>query len=609
MFLSKYTEMKHIIDYMIYFIHGVHTMPELLNQKLDTSLQTSLTASAEELEKSESLSFGYLPAEKMWEVIVRYTGNLGEVLSDFPGIAYYELMGGYGILYVPAGLVDAVAELDAIIYMEKPNALYFEDYDGKRASCITAVQTTSPSQFSGKGVLVGIIDSGIDYAHPDFRNADGSTRIAALWDQSLEDAAPAPGETAYRGLFTAEQINEALAAPTEAERYAICPSVDLSGHGTHVAGIAAGNGAASSGLFRGVAYESALLVVKLASPMQGGFPSTTQLMRAVDFCLSESLRRKMPLALNLSFGNTYGSHSGTSLLETYLNFAAAQGQCSIAVGSGNEGAEDGHINGRLTSLENQNVEFTVSDYTASLTIQIWKLYEDDMNLSIGSPVSGDSILLPGRAGIFRYTLGQTELLVNYGVPSPYSIYQEIRVDLIPKNSYLDSGIWSITLIPRRIRDGAWEMWMPSASVRNYGTRFLTPTASTTLTIPSTASQVITVGAYDSATDQPASFSGRGDTWGTNQSKPDLVAPGVDITSCAPGGGYTARTGTSMATPFVTGSCALFMQWGILNRNDSFLYGEKLKAYLRRGARKLPAFSDYPNPQVGWGALCLKDSLP
>jgi subtilisin family serine protease len=200
-------------------------------------------------------------------------------------------------------------------------------------------------------------------------------------------------------------------------------------------------------------------------------------------------------------------------------------------------------------------------------------------------------------------------VINYGEPSPYSIYQEIRLELIPKNTYLDSGIWTITLLPRRVIDGTWEMWMPAAAARNYGTRFLTPSASTTLTIPSTASQVITVGAYDWATDQPASFSGRGRTWGTDQVKPDLVAPGVDITSCSPGGGYTSRTGTSMATPFVTGSCALLMQWGIQNGNDPFLYGEKLKAYLRRGARKLPAFVEYPNPQVGWGALCLKDSLP
>jgi subtilisin family serine protease len=584
-------------------------MSEPQNQKIETSFQSSLGATAGELEKSAALSFGYFPEDKVWEIIVRYTGELGEILSGLPDIPYYELPGGYGILYVPAALVSAVAGLEGIIYLEKPNALYYEDYDGSVASCIRALQTAEPAHFSGKGVLVAVIDSGIDYTHPDFCDANGDTRIAALWDQSLAPAFPSAGAEPYPGLFTREQINAALHASTAAERYALCPSLDLSGHGTHVAGIAAGNGAASDGLYRGVAYDASLVVVKLASPLSGGFPGTTQLMRAAAFCLSESLRLKMPLAINLSFGNTYGSHSGTSLLETYLDFIAAQGRCSIAVGSGNEGAGDGHTGGRLTASQNEVVEFSVSDYTASLSIQLWKSYEDELALSIQSPAPQDAILLSSAPGISRYTAGQTELLVNCGEPSPYSIYQEIRIDLIPRNSYLDTGIWRVTLIPRSIRDGTWDMWMPASAARNPGTRFLTPSAATTLTIPSTAGAVITVGAYDSATGQPAAFSGRGDTWGTRQPKPDIAAPGVGIISCAPGGGYTARTGTSMATPFVTGSCACLMQWGIWDGNDPFLYGEKLKAYLRKGARRLPAFPDYPNPQVGWGALCLRDSVP
>jgi hypothetical protein len=152
------------------------------------------------------------------------------------------------------------------------------------------------------------------------------------------------------------------------------------------------------------------------------------------------------------------------------------------------------------------------------------------------------------------------------------------------------------------------MWLPASAIRNRTTAFLRPTPTTTLTIPSTASRVITVGAYDSRQNTIAPFSGRGFTWNNQQVKPDLVAPGVDIISCAPGGGYVSKTGTSMATPFVTGSCALLMQWGILEGNAPFLYGEKIKAYLINGAKPLPAFGEYPNPQAGWGALCADDSL-
>ena len=125
-----------------------------------------------------------------------------------------------------------------------------------------------------------------------------------------------------------------------------------------------------------------------------------------------------------------------------------------------------------------------------------------------------------------------------------------------------------------------------------------PSEETTLTIPSTAARVITVGAYDGYFDRAAAFSGRGYTRETNQVKPDLVAPGVDITSCAPGGGYVTRSGTSMAAPFVTGGAALLMQWGIVDKNDPYLYGEKMKAYLIKGARRLPAMRNYPNPVFG-----------
>ncbi len=132
---------------------------------------------------------------------------------------------------------------------------------------------------------------------------------------------------------------------------------------------------------------------------------------------------------------------------------------------------------------------------------------------------------------------------------------------------------------------------------------------TTLTIPSTSAKVISVGAYDSNLNAYADFSGRGYTRVTNQVKPDIVAPGVGIMTAAPGGGYSARTGTSFAGPFVTGSAALMMEWGIILENDRYLYGEKVKAYLQRGAKQLPGYEMWPNPQLGWGALCLRDSLP
>ena len=470
--------------------------------------------------------------------------------------------------------------------------------------------------------ITPLTKEGIDYAHPDFRNADGTTRILNLWDQTLpggsvpvrqEDTQTeflqSPAGYFLGTEFPGEIINLALDQPTEQERYAICPSRDLSGHGTHVTGIVAGNGRASQGRYRGVSYESELIIVKLGRPEEDGFPRTTELMQAVDYCLKKAEEYEKPMALNLSFGNNYGGHSGTSLIETYLNDMANVGRTSIAVGSGNEGATAVHTSGTVRKGQTEIVEMSVGAYETALNLQIWKSYADEMEVAIVHP--GGRIVGPIQRiqGPQRFTIENTQVLLYYGMPSPYSPFQEIYFDFIPTGEYIDGGIWEIRLIPQRIVVGNYDMWLPAGGVLNAGTGFLYPTEETTLTIPSTASKVITVGAYDGHFDQLAAFSGRGYTRETNQVKPDLVAPGVDINSCAPGGGYLVRTGTSMATPFVTGSAGLMMEWGIVRGNDPYLYGEKIKAYLIRGARQLTVLNEYPNPQLGWGALCLRDSLP
>ena len=282
------------------------------------------------------LNVGYDSLESQWEVIVKYSGNLGEVLGD--EIPIVELLNGFAILTVPQSLIEGLTDYPQIEFIEKPKRLFFAVNQGKSASCMTSVQ----SQFSplgmpltGKGILVACVDSGIDYSHPDFRNQDGSTRILRLWDQSIPGNPPKGYVIGTE--YTSEQINAALAAETKAERERIVPSRDLSGHGTGVMGIAAGNGRASEGIYRGVAYESDLIVVKLGVSQEGGFPRTTELLQGIDYVLRQAVTLGKPVALNLSFGNNYGSHSGESLLESYLDRAANLGRSVICVGTGNEG--------------------------------------------------------------------------------------------------------------------------------------------------------------------------------------------------------------------------------------------------------------------------------
>lgn len=555
MYLSKYIRRCDFMDNM-------NTMD--FNQKIDVSLRASLEATPVERNASDDLSTGS-SSDGFWNLIVLYTGSPQTLQNEFPSSSFTFLLGNYAIVKISEDDIPSLAAFPQVIYIERPRQLFFEIVSARQASCLSAIQENSSYGLTGKGILISVIDSGIDYAHPDFCNPDKTTRLVALWDQTIL-ADPSAGRFAPAGysqgtLFSPEQINAALQADTFEQRMELVPSTDVTGHGTHVAGIAAGNGRASGGLYRGVAPESSLLAVKLGSPDPKGFPNTIELMQAVDFSVRYALEHTVPLVINLSFGNTYGSHSGTSLLETYLDYVSNLGRINIVVGSGNEGNNGGHASARLASLESARIEFAVGNYESSLSIQIWKNYWDDIRFQLTPPGLGTSFKIPNQPGSWRFSFGTTQILVYYGLPSPYSLYQEIAIDLLPRRDYISGGVWFFTAEARSVIEGIIDLWMPAAAIRGTATQFLTPTTETTLTIPSTAGNVITVGAYDSSTNTLAPFSGRGYTWNTGQVKPDLVAPGVDITSCAVGGGYESRSGTSMAAPFVSGSCALLMQWG------------------------------------------------
>lgn len=599
-----------------------------MSQKIENQLNLALDITEEERQKSESLDIGYDLEEREWELIVKYSGTLERVRTR--AVYVTELTGGYAIIQIKESQIKELVAFPEVEFIEKPKSLYFQIENGRRVSCIDEVQAapffSSIGQegfednqqkkqsfpLIGKGVLIGIVDSGIDYENPDFRNADRTTRILALWDQTLQNGKPPQGY--HIGTeFTSEQINEALRMEVREERYRIVPSRDTSGHGTAVAGIAAGNGRGSkNGKYRGAAPEAGLLIVKMGGAGETGFPRTTQLMRGVDYIVRKAEELKKPVAINISFGNTYGSHDGTSLLERYLNTVSERWKNVICVGSGNEGTTAGHAAGEYRKGMMTEVQLAVQQREKSFSLQIWKSYVDEVAITIVDPSGNHSGRLEEKEGTQRIQIGETELLVYYGEPKPYSIRQEIYISFLPRNEFVTAGVWKIQMMPGQVVDKLWQMWLPVQNALNIGTAFLKPDSSTTLTIPSTASLVITVAAYNALTFSYADFSGRGPTQiyeGENANKPDLAAPGVRVMAPVAGGGYAEFTGTSFATPFVTGSAALLMEWGIVKGNDPYLYGEKVKAYLRRGARQIPGYERWPNGKLGYGRLCIVQSIP
>lgn len=600
------------------------------DQKLDNLLNLAMDATEEEREKSRNLNVGYEKQTRKWEIIVKYSemGIANEEVSDGmkygaendrdsveillggPEISVVPLLGGYAIVTLPESMLEQYSQRPQIEFIEKPTRLYFEDLFSKEASCITQVQRDEPGnlRLTGRGVLIGIVDSGVDYRHPAFLTADGKSRILRLWDQSIPGNPPEGYATGTE--YTNEEINEALSLSVQEGRRLV-PSEDVSGHGTAVLGVAAGSDFSRGSVNRGVAYESDLLVVKMGIPRQDSFPRTTELMQGVDYLVRQAIRMGRPIAINLSFGNNYGSHRGDSLLETYLDSVSGMGKNVICVGMGNNGNDALHTGGMLSPGEIQEIELGVGAFEPTLNVQLWKNYEDEMEIYLEHPAGERVGPLFETLGAQRWQAGNTKLLIYYGKPAPYHVTQEIYVDFLPQDEtppYVDSGVWKIILAARNIKNGEYFLWLPGGKTLNPGTAFYLPRPQGTLTIPATARRVISVGAYDARQNTYADFSGRG-CRALPYPKPDLAAPGVDIYAPRPGGGYAAFTGTSFSTPFVTGAAALLMEWGIIRRNDPYLYGEKLKAYLRRGAKALQGSEKLPNDLIGWGRLCLESSLP
>ncbi len=583
------------------------------NAKLDNTLNLALSVPEEERRLTEDLNIGYDPAENTWELIVRYVGSLERIAQDLD-LRVTPLSGGYAVILIREDQIGRLSDYEEIIFIEKPKSLYFEDEAGNAVSCVQGARTVY--ELYGEGTLIAVLDSGIDYAHPDFRREDGTTKILCLWDQTITQGSPPAGFTEGTE-YTQEEINRALNQPDRAGQLAVVPSTDLTGHGTHVAGICAG-GRKSVGRRMGVAPECGLIIVKLGNSVGNSFPRTTQLMTALEYAIQKGAEYNRPIAVNISFGNNYGAHNGFSLIEDYINEMALRYRSCIVIGTGNEGSAARHASGVLREGQEEIVELAVGEGEVNLNLQIWKNYYDEFSISLIAPSGLRVGPIPAVLGNQRFRMDQTRILLYYGEPVPFNQAQEIYFEFLPVERrqqegspmprVIDSGIWQIVLTPERIVTGEYRMWLPAGGITSLQTRFVEPSEEITLTVPSTALRAISVGAYNANTGSPAYFSGRGYTGG-GLVKPDLVAPGVDIVSAAPGGGYTARSGTSMAAPFVTGAAALLMQWGIVKRNDPYLYGEKVKAYLIKGARPLPGYPDVPNPVTGYGALCVADSIP
>ena len=564
-----------------------------MENNIDTQLELALETMQSYEDSESELYVGYNAKDRSWQLLIRYNDDITDLVDRYLTRIYY-LLAGYAIIEIKEVYINAFAADSRILYVDKPKSVDQQVSYAQYASCLSGTFINNYG-LDGNGTLLAVIDSGIDYRHNEFIR-DGKSRILELWDQQAEYQKEYVNPYELGRIYTNEELNAIL----DGNYTGSLPSEDRSGHGTQVTAIAAGTNI-------GVAPQTELLIIKVGSDTASRLPTTLGMILGIDYALRKGIERNQPISVNLSYGNNYGSHKGDSLMENYINDVSRLAVCSISTGTGNDAINRRHQRVILGNTSYRMIDLLVSDYVTSFNLQLWKNYNDRFDVMIITP-NGDIVLtLSESQNIGTGTYRNTFVKGIYGTPNPYNRNQEIFVSFQGRDNYIDKGQWKVLIHPKQIVSGVVDAYLPIRASLTGNVEFLNPTEFGTLTIPSTAEGLITVAAYDQNVDDFAYFSGRGYT-ANDQIKPDLAAPGVDIYTAYPGNDYSFASGTSMAVPFVSGSACLLMQWGIVNENDPFLYGEKLKASLIRGAKRIKSARTYTNIYVGWGTLCVENSI-
>ncbi|WP_270304353.1 S8 family peptidase, partial [Terrisporobacter petrolearius] len=446
---------------------------------------------------------------------------------------------------------------------------------------------------SGKGVLIGLIDTGIDYLHPDFIYDNNTTKITSLWDQSKEGKPP---DGFFIGSeYTREDINNAILNNDSSL------SVDDEGSGTMLAGICAGMGKVNKN-YVGVAEDAELVIVKMGK-VDGNY-NNAMVTAGFEYIKQKARELQMPVVVTFGFGSN--SLVGISQRDlTELTFY--EKGVSLVNAAGNEGNTDTHNSGKLLYKNDvKTIELEVNNFEESINIEIWLNKPDIARAAVLSPsgeLTRDVDVSIGNTVVGILDLESTIYSITYIFPTLFSGQQQVIINLtnVPK------GIWKIILTGEYIIDGEYNAYLPNRAILKPGTKFTNSDPNKTINYPATYNDNVTVGAYNTLNNSIWPSSSRGNTI-NNLLKPDIVAPGVNIIAPYPGGGYATVTGTAPAAAYTSGCIAYLLQNNFVKENYPRLaYVQKIRTYLRAGATRLDNIS-YPNNNLGYGFLNIKGAF-
>ena len=536
-------------------------------------------------------------------ILPSYTGFLtdykergAQIFNNYYGMVHYPLEEELFQNYYEYGF----------FYNTIPKLFTLLDLESLEASGILAVQNQPVLGLKGQDVLIGFIDTGIDYTHPAFRRPDGLSRIVGIWDQTLQTGQP-PFDLNYGTAYSQEELNQALGME---DPFSLVPSRDENGHGTFLAGVAAGS-ALPQQSFSGAAPEALIAMVKLKPAKEylkeifyvtGSAPAyqSTDIMLGIRYLILLADALKKPLVICIGLGSNQGSHSGSSPLDSMLSVTDQYRGIHAVTAAGNEAGKAHHFYGTAAnSGAYEAVEILVEPGTSGFCAELWGQPPEVYAVGFESPLGEVIQKLPPRISFsenISFILENTRIFVTSEIVQTVSGQQLIFI----RFSDPTPGSWKIRVYTDNFNNGNYHIWLPITGFSDPDVRFLRPNPDTTLTVPSASVSTMTTAAYNAYDNSLFLNSSRGFTR-TGQIKPDFAAPGVNVFGPNLRGGFTTATGTSVATAITAGACAQMVEWGMRRTPPRIFNNSELKALFIRGADRSRQ-ELYPNREWGYGTL-------
>lgn len=539
------------------------------------------------------------------DYIVSYYGNIDYMVNLFKPDCYQLIDNRFAIIHLKRDDTEVANDLISSFHLPKYYGLL--DSSAINAIDVDRIRRQPSLQLYGQGVLVGMIDTGIDYRHEAFKNADGSSRIVSIWDQTIQGKPPQG--FLYGSEYTQEEINEALQSENP---FSVVPQRDEIGHGTFLAGIVAGNMMVEEE-FSGVAPLSDIVMVKLKPAKQNlkdyYFVGTdapcyqeNDIMMGIKYLISESERQRKPMVIMIGLGTNLGDHNGGGPLGEYLSDGGSRHGIAFVCAGGDEVNRGHHFQSSLLQPgQQEEVEVKVAARETGFTMQLWANTTNVFSVGIVSPsgeYSGKILARAGQTQVIPFILERTTVYISYQLVTSGQDSEMIML----RFQEPEEGVWRIRVFNESVLAGNLNMWLPIEGFIQKDTIFLVADPNNTICEPANVKVVTTNATYNHRTDSLYIHSSRGFTSG-GYVKPDVTAPGVDIKGPYSGietNGFTRMTGSSVGAAFVAGVAALLLEWGIVRQNDYNMTSRVVLNYIIRGARKENIV--YPSTEWGWGIL-------